>query len=139
MYQKIEPLDSEAQSLADGELGALSRVWNERKAELVKSGEFKQFLQKLQREWAIETGIIERLYSWDRGVTEVLIEQGIDASLISHKGGLNRDEADNVNDIIKDQLEIVEGLLATSFQDGGTYEEFYFTTLFARDIPRAAQ
>lgn len=112
MYQKIEPLDSEAQSLADGELGALSRVWNERKAELVKSGELKQFLQKLQREWAIETGIIERLYSWDRGVTEVLIEQGIDASLISHKGGLNRDEADNVNDIIKDQLEIVEGLFS---------------------------
>jgi len=34
----------------------------------------------------IETGIIERLYTWDRGVTEILIEQGIDATLIAHRG-----------------------------------------------------
>ncbi len=69
-------------------------------------------MKKLQREWAIETGIIERLYSWDRGVTEILIEHGIDASLIAHRGGLTREKAENVNDIIRDQLEIVEGLFS---------------------------
>ena len=112
MYQKIKPLTENDYALADGELGALGRVWKERRSELVDGGEFKKFLQKLQREWAIETGIIERLYSWDRGVTEVLIEQGIDASLISHRGGLNREKAENINDIIRDQLEIVEGLFS---------------------------
>ncbi len=66
----------------------------------------------MQREWAIETGIIERLYTWDRGVTEVLIEQGIDASLIAHKGGIQREEAVHIKHIIDDQLGIVEGLFS---------------------------
>lgn len=112
MYQRIQPLLEEEKKLQDVELSALSKVWTERKDELSTSGEYKQFLKKLQREWAIETGIIERLYSWDRGVTEVLIEQGIDASLISHKGGLNRETAEHVNEIIKDQLDIIEGLFS---------------------------
>jgi hypothetical protein len=54
---------------------------------LEEDGAYKEFIKKLQREWAIETGIIERLYSWDRGVTEVLIEQGIEPSIIAHRGG----------------------------------------------------
>jgi Fic family protein len=110
MYQKIEPLASNDFSLASDELAALARVWVERKGELEERGEFKEFLKKLQREWAIETGIIERLYSWDRGVTEVLIEQGVDSSLVAHRGGLNRDSAENVTAMIQDQLDIVEGL-----------------------------
>ena len=52
-------------------------MWQEKKIALEEDGAYKEFIKKLQREWAIETGIIERLYSWDRGVTEVLIEQGI--------------------------------------------------------------
>lgn len=112
MYERISPLKQEDKNLGNTELAALARVWTERKGELVETGEFKQFLKKLQREWAIETGIIERLYSWDRGVTEVLIEQGVDASLIAHKGGLTREKADHVNDVIRDQLNIVEGLFS---------------------------
>lgn len=112
MYERILPLREEEKKLGNAELAALARVWNERKSELVGTGEFKQFLQKLQREWAIETGIIERLYSWDRGVTEVLIEHGVDASLIARKGGLTREKADHVNDVIRDQLIIVEGLFS---------------------------
>lgn len=112
MYERIAPLRDEDKKLGNAELAALARVWAERKGELVETGEFKLFLQKLQREWAIETGIIERLYSWDRGVTEVLIEQGVDASLIAHKGGLTREKADHVNDVIRDQLDIVEGLFS---------------------------
>lgn len=112
MYEPIAPLLDDHRNLANSELAALARVWAERKGELEESGEFKQFLKKLQREWAIETGIIERLYSWDRGVTEVLIEQGIDASLIAHRGGLTREKAEDVNAIITDQLEIIEGLFS---------------------------
>lgn len=64
----------------------------------------------MQREWAIETGIIERLYTWDRGVTEALIEQGIESSIISHRGGLSKNEADHIQTVINDHLGIVEGL-----------------------------
>jgi len=112
MYQRISVFPDDIGALAMPELGALSKVWLERKSELEKGGAFQEFLKKLQREWAIETGIIERLYSWDRGVTEVLIEQGIDSALIAHQGGLQRSQADHVKNLIDDQLAIVEGLFA---------------------------
>ncbi len=110
MYKNIEPLTDNQRNLRSDELSALGKVWLERKGELEKSGEFSQFLKKLQREWAIETGIIERLYSWDRGVTEVLIEQGVDSALIAHKGGLDTKQAEKVSAIINDQIDIIEGL-----------------------------
>lgn len=94
------------------ELHALSSVWQEKKAGLEENGAYVQFIKKLQREWAIETGIIERLYTWDRGVTEILIEQGIEASIISHKGGIPRDEAEHIQSVIDDHLGIVDGLFS---------------------------
>ena len=47
------------------------------------------FNQRLHREWAIETGLIEQLYVLDRGVTQMLIDRGIDAALIPHGDGQN--------------------------------------------------
>jgi len=38
----------------------------------------QHFLQRLIREAAIEIGIIERLYTLDRAVTQALIEHGLD-------------------------------------------------------------
>lgn len=111
-YQNIRNYPDDAQDLASTELSALSTVWIEKRDELQETDVFQEFIKKMQREWAIETGIIERLYTWDRGVTEVLIEQGIDASLISHQGGLQREEADHIKNIIDDQLAIVEGLFS---------------------------
>jgi len=81
-YQRIETFPDDAASYGSSELKALATVWQEKQDELQETGVFQDFLKKLQREWAIETGIIERLYTWDRGVTEVLIEQGIDSSLM---------------------------------------------------------
>lgn len=112
MYKRIVEFPDNIDELAMPELTALSKVWLERKAELEKGGAYQEFLKKLQREWAIETGIIERLYGWDRGVTEVLIEQGIDSTLIAHQGGLQRSQADHVKNLIDDQLAIVEGLFS---------------------------
>jgi hypothetical protein len=93
-------------------LKALATIWREQRSTLETEGKFHQFVKHLQREWAIETGIIERLYTWDRGVTVALIEQGIDASLIAHKSGLAPGEAKHAFDLITDQLAVVEGLFA---------------------------
>lgn len=46
-----------------------------------------EFETRLRREVAIETGLIERLYQFDRGVTVTLVEQGIRAALIPHDAG----------------------------------------------------
>ncbi|MGS2716735.1 Fic family protein [Eionea flava] len=113
-YSAIEdlPKANDLDDLSSSELTALGKLWQEKKGELENSGEYQHFIKKMQREWAIETGIIERLYSWDRGVTETLIEQGVDSSLISHGGGINREEAENIAKMINDQQGIVEGLFA---------------------------
>lgn len=114
MYSRIKDLPNEniIAKIRSQELEALGKLWIEKKGELENSGEYQHFIKKMQREWAIETGIIERLYTWDRGVTEILIEQGVDSLLISHKSGINRDEAENISKIIKDQENIVEGLFS---------------------------
>ena len=113
-YSPIAPLppQEELDKLASSELASLRRLWLEKKGRLEHSGEYRRFIEKTQREWAIETGIIERLYHWDRGVTETLIEQGIDAALISHGSGANRDEAENIARMIQDQKEVVDGLFS---------------------------
>jgi Fic family protein len=113
-YSVIEnlPNKNEINNLHSAELDALGQLWIEKKGELEKSDEYQEFIKKMQREWAIETGIIERLYTWNRGVTEVLIKQGVDSSLISYKSGINRDKAENISNIIKDQEDIVEGLFS---------------------------
>lgn len=110
-YQRIEPFPLPS-VFEFPELRALSSVWIEKKSELEGNGAFVEFVKKMQREWAIETGIIERLYTWDRGVTEILIEQGIESSIIAHKGGISRDEAEHIQNVIHDHLGIVEGLFS---------------------------
>jgi len=95
-YTKIKEITN-AEGLSSSELKALSKLWNSKKEQLRDSDECSLFLKKIQREWAIETGIIERLYTWDRGITELLIEHGIDAAQISHTSGINRKDADNIS------------------------------------------
>lgn len=86
----------------------LVTVWNEQADRLRESGEFQVFQEKLHREIAIETGIIERLYSLDRGITRLLIEQGINEALIPH-GATDR-PIEQVISLIKDQEAAIEGL-----------------------------
>lgn len=122
-YQRILPLPQPGEFDSE-ELRALSRVWMERKSAMTASSVYDEFVKKLQREWAIETGIIERLYTWDRGVTEVLIEQGIDASVIAHRGGLEEAQAQNIHAMITDHYEIVNGLFEYVKGDAAITEVF---------------
>jgi len=46
-----------------------------------------EFSKRLTREWSIETGQIEGVYNLDRGLTETLIEKGIDCDLIPNQPG----------------------------------------------------
>jgi Fic family protein len=108
-YKRIQPFPS-PDHFVDPELSALTAVWLERKGIMEQNGAYKEFIKKLQREWAIETGIIERLYTWDRGVTEVLIQQGIESSIIAHRGGIPQGQAEHIQALINDHLDIVEGL-----------------------------
>ena len=107
-WQPIQDLSDKWQDLANTELPPLVTVWNEQAERLRDSGEFKTFIEKLHREIAIETGIIERLYTLDRGITRLLIEQGIRESLIPH-GATDR-PVGQVIALIQDQEAAVERL-----------------------------
>jgi len=107
-WQPIEDLSLDWQDLASSELPPLVTVWNEQADRLRQSGEFQTFNEKLRREIAIETGIIERLYTIDRGITRLLIEQGINEALIPH-GATDR-PVKQVVSLIKDQEAAIEGL-----------------------------
>ena len=90
-WKPIEDYESRA-DLATGELGALAQVWREQFKRLGGQDSYRQFEVRLKREWAIETGLIERLYTLDRGITQLLIERGIHAALIPpHEHGSNPD------------------------------------------------
>jgi Fic family protein len=81
-WHPIEDLPTDFQSMASTELRSLSEVWLEQRESLQDSAALRRFNDHLQRQWAIETGILERIYSLDRGITILLIERGIDSSLI---------------------------------------------------------
>ena len=107
-WYPIKDLSKESYSYQNSDLQVLAQTWNERFKQLQDSQKLKEFNERLARQWAIETGIIERVYTLDRGITQILIEQGLDASLIPH--GASNKSGQLVVSIIKDQKEVIEGL-----------------------------
>src|SRR5450755_3190373 len=107
-WHLIDDLVEDPKSLTDGELESLGRVWAKQKTELAENGALDEFDRRLRREWAIETGIIEGVYTLDRGVTRTLIERGIDAAYIPHDA-TNRDTT-LVARIIQDHYDALDGM-----------------------------
>ena len=106
-WQPILDYEGDPMELADRELRALSGVWIERRAMLGQSDDVTEFTERLKREWAIETGLIERLYTLDRGITELMIEHGVNAALIPHTAGGN---PMHIAAMIGDQQDAIESV-----------------------------
>lgn len=83
----------------------LRSAWEEALA-VVGSDEFGEARRRSLRRHAIETGIIERLYDVDWGVTEALVAEGITAEVAEREGGVG----DDTLSIIQSQLEALEFL-----------------------------
>ena len=106
-WTEIRDYETPPAQLARAELRALAQVWREQRQQLAEGEAFRQFSERLKREWAIETGLIERLYTLDRGITQMLIEHGIKAALIPHGSTPNPDTAASM---IEDHEQAVEGV-----------------------------
>ena len=114
LWTPLTDLTSADRDAASDELPALVATWLEQR-ERLGSAQLDQFNERLEREWAIETGIIEQIYSLDRGTTQLLIEHGIDASLIGHD---DTDKApEYVAAIISDQKAAVNWLFTIVKQE----------------------
>jgi hypothetical protein len=107
-WSPLEDLPSDHRELEQTELRSLAGIWEEQRSELQTLDAIKEFNERLLRRWAIETGIIERVYTLDRGVTQLLVERGLDASFIPNHATDKNPEL--VIQIIRDQHAAVEGL-----------------------------
>ena len=106
-WAPITDLTETDRAAASEELPALADTWAQVRGTL-DPRQVDDFNERLKREWAIETGIIERLYTLDQGTTQLLIEQGIDASLIA--SGSTDQAPEQVAGIIGDHAEVVDWL-----------------------------
>lgn len=107
-WQPITDLPENWQNLRLPELASLAQVWAEQHDRLKESQAVREFNERLRREWSIETGILERLYTIDSGITQLLIEQGIDAALIPH-GTIDRPVTEVIH-ILQDHRDALDGL-----------------------------
>ncbi len=108
-WREISDLPAEVDSLRDRELESLREVWASERQSL-DEGSLRSLNVELAREWSIETGIIEKVYSLDRGVTQTLIEKGIASKYITHNA-TNRDP-ELVTRIIQGHEDVLDGLFA---------------------------
>lgn len=105
-------------------LDDISASWFKRRTLLKESSsEYGDFLDRLKREHAIETGVIERLYDLKKGITETFIKEGFVKSYLSHgdtdiaDGDLMNhlnDHLDAVNfifDIVKEHRPLTTGFV----------------------------
>lgn len=116
-WQPIQPVDAASEQYDFREMDSLQLQWkNIRDQHDGATAQSHQvFLERLGRSWAIETGIIEGLYTLDRGVTETLIERGITAEFID-RGDTNKDPQDLVV-VLRDQEEAI-GFVYEYIRDG---------------------
>lgn len=106
----IEDLEADPNELSSSEIPGIKAIWTEQQKRLKDTAQLSDFTEKLSREWAIETGIIENLYEIDRGVTQTLIEQGFQAELLSH--GTTNKPRETVIRLLNDQKEALDGVFA---------------------------
>ena len=106
----ITELQSDPHLLSASEIPGIKAVWTDQRQRLQGTAQLSVFTEKLGREWAIETGIIENLYDIERGVTQTLIEYGFQAELLSH--GSTNQPAEYVIQLLRDHQEALEGVFA---------------------------
>ena len=109
-WREIADLPLELDALRDRELESLFQVWTAQKDAIKDQDRIREFNAELAREWAIETGVIEGVYTLERGITQTLIERGIDATYIPRE--TTNLDPDVVARIIRAHAAVLEGLFA---------------------------
>ncbi|WP_287130247.1 Fic family protein [Candidatus Cyanaurora vandensis] len=104
----ITDIDIPWKKLAASEIESIKNIWAEQKKRLQGTSQLTKFTERLSREWAIETGIIENLYQIDRGIIQTLIERGFQAEFLTH-GSTNKSTSYVLN-LLRDQQNALEGI-----------------------------
>lgn len=102
---------------------SLQRAWSD-VINLSAPEEFQEARRRSLRRHAIETGIIERLYEVDWGVTEALVAEGLSAEVAAREGGIE----ENALETIKAQFD------ALTFLSDAVNEGRPLSTSFIREL-----
>ncbi|MXY70831.1 MAG: Fic family protein [Acidobacteriia bacterium] len=104
-WREIEDLPEDWHDLCRDDLRAVHRQWIEDRGLVKDQTKVKRFQEELAMRWAIETGIIERLYKVERGVTVQIAGAGMEALGQFHARGKISSDA---RALITDQREALE-------------------------------
>ena len=104
-WREIEDLPKEWHDLCRDDLRAVQKQWIDDSSLVKDETKVKKFQEELAMRWAIETGIIERLYKVDRGVTVQIAQAGMEALGRFHARGKITTDA---RALITDQREALE-------------------------------
>ena len=108
-WNPVTELPTELEHLLDPGIKALVDAYKEQSEELREKDVYKSFVSKLRREWAIETGVLERLYEITDSATKVLIEHGLDESLLASSDTFGQ-PVGHVMALIRDQESAINGM-----------------------------
>jgi hypothetical protein len=122
-WKPIEEI-RQTESLANGSFAALEalRVEWERYLQTLSEGDRTRIQQRTLRRLAIETGVIERLYEIDWGLTLTFVAEGFARDVIERKGGriddqtlltlqAHRDSLEMVLDFVREDRELSIGFI----------------------------
>lgn len=105
-WHPITELDTALLARRAPGLDGLAQAWKEERESMQELEVERAFLERWKNRLAVETGVLEGLYSIDAGVTETLIERGFDAALIPNDS-TDRDPKVVVN-LLRDQRSAVD-------------------------------
>ncbi|KKZ14192.1 MAG: hypothetical protein TH68_05510 [Candidatus Synechococcus spongiarum 142] len=104
-WKRLDDLPPDWRNLCREDLAAIRKQWKDDR-ELIRDGtKIRKIRERLALQWAIETGIIERLYKVNRGITVQILEAGMEALGNFHAQGRISKEA---RALITDQRGAIE-------------------------------
>ncbi len=127
-WEPLEGLDPETSNADFQEIDSLHQQWLSFRKQREESNPnaYRDFLERLDRRWSIETGIIEGIYNIDRGTTQTLVENGLNAELID-RTATDRDPQDLIK-VLKDHQKSAE------FVTESIRKKTPFSALYIREL-----
>lgn len=112
-WEPIQDLPPNWQDLCRPDLHDVHRQWVADRALIKDPTKLADFQDRLYALWAIETGVIERLYKVDPGVTVQILEAGMEALGQFHAEGLISADAEAMIADQREALDMVMDLVGT--------------------------
>ena len=104
-WKRLDDLPPDWKDLCREDLAAVRKQWRDDRNLIRDDAKIQEIRERLALQWAIETGIIERLYTVDRGITVQILEAGMEALSKFHAQGRISQSA---RALITDQREAIE-------------------------------